>query len=344
MKNIVSIDIGSKNVHVAHGSYEKGKLILTKTESYHVPEESLVKGEVKNQTGLGDAIQYAMKLCNYHGKNAAITVNAADHAIIKELEFPKSKPKELHSMIHHEMIQVHNILSTDIIQYKEIETNVNDSNLNKYRVACIPRDFVADYHDMLKNINLKPTTMDININAIDKLFSWTESFNHQEVKKDEAVLLIDFGHHTTSVYIAAKDQPIFYRHISMGSHEIDKVLSSELMKSQDEIQEIKENENFFDLAFINAENDPYSALRPYFYNLNDEIRRILTFFRGRFRDLQVSRGYLFGNGSKLNGYSEFWDLNLNLPMETIRSIKGKNSPEINIDPAHVNAVAALIRQ
>ena len=45
--------------------------------------------------------------------------------------------------------------------------------------------------------------MDININAIDKLFAWAESFNGKEIKNDEAILLMDFGHSTTSVYIAS---------------------------------------------------------------------------------------------------------------------------------------------
>ena len=77
--------------------------------------------------------------------------------------------------------------------------------------------------------------------------------------------------------------------------------------------------------------------------VNDEIRKILTFFRGRFRNIEISRGYIFGNGSELKGFSEFWDLNLNLTIEQLHSIKGKNSQDINVNPAHINAISALIR-
>ena len=344
MKNIISIDIGSKNLHMAEGSYDKGKLIVNKTDSYRVPEGSITKERVTNQAELGDAILYALKLCNYSDKNVTITMNAAEHTIIKELEFPKAKSKELSSMIHNEMIQVHNILATDIIQYKEIETNKEeDNNLNKYRIASISKDFVDDYYNTLKNVNLKPVNMDININAIDKMFTWAESFNGQEIKNDEAILLIDFGHSNTSVYIASKGRPLFYRHINMGLGKIDKILSGELFISPEEIEKIKQNENFFEQSMSESENNKYSELIPYFYNLNDEIRKILTFFRGRFRDIQVSRGYTFGNGSELKSFSEFWDLNLNLPIDQLHSIKGKNSQEINVNPAHINAISALIR-
>ena len=344
MKKIISIDIGSKNLHVAEGSYDKGNLIINKADSYGVPEGSITKGKITNHTELGDAILYALKLCNYYDKNVAITVNAAENAIIKELEFPKAKPKELESMIHNEMTQVHNILTTDIIQYKEIESNTEENdNLKKYRIASISKDFVDQYYQVLKNVNLKPVTMDININAIDKLFAWAESLNGKEIKNDEAILLMDFGHSTTSVYIASKELPLFYRQINIGSGKIDKILSGELFLSPEEIEAIKQNENFFEHNISDGESNKYSELKQYFYNLNDEIRKILTFFRGRFRNIEVSRGYTFGNGSDLKGFSEFWDLNLNLTIEQLHSIKGKNSQDINVNPAHINAISALIR-
>lgn len=343
MKNQVSIDIGSKNIHVAEGRYEKGQLYVNKTESYPVPEGSILKEIVENQEELSDAILYAVKLVNYFGKNASVTVNAAGHTIVKELEFPPAKARDLDSMIRNEMVQVHNILPTDVIQYKEIEKNINENKMNRYRISSVSRDLVDGYHKTLKNANLRSSTMDINSNAIDKLFHWATAFNEKNIQEDEAILLIDFGNSTTSVYIAFKGQAIFYRHINMGAGEIDRILANELYKSPEEIENIKNHENIFEASLLNSEKDPYDALRYYFNNLNDEIRKVLTFFRGRFRNTQVSRGYIFGAGSKLKGYSEFWDFNLNLPIDSLKSIQGSNAAKIDVNPEHINAIAALIR-
>ncbi len=344
MKKIVSIDIGSKNLHVAEGGYEKGKLVVNRTESYGIHEGSLANERVASQADLREAIQFVLKLCNYNDKNAVVTMNAAEHAIIKELDFPKAKKKELDSMVRNEMFQVHNIMATDIIQYKKILSPADsDSNLDRYRVASISEDFVSSYYDALRKAGLKPLSMDLNINAIDKLFEWTDSFNGQEIEKDEATLLIDFGHSVTSVYIGSKGQAIFYRHIGMGSGEIDKILAGDLLISPEEIKGLKADKYFFDPSIINSDEDPYSVLRPYFYRLSDEIRKVLTFYRGRYRNIPVNRGYTFGNGSQLNGYSQFWDINLNMPIEPLTSLKGKNSGEISVNPSHINAIAALIR-
>ena len=342
MKDIAVIDIGSKNLHVAKGSYNKGQLVVTRTESYEVPKQSIIKEEVTNETSLAEAIQFALKLCDYSGKDIIITMNAAEHRIVKELEFPKAKPKELYSMIKNEMHQVHNILASDIIQYKAIGKSENE-NLDRYSVTSIPEDFVKAYYDTLKSANLKPVAMDINTNAMNKLLDWTQAINGQEIPDQEAFLLIDFGHTTTAVYIGSNQEPLFFRHINMGSEEIDRILSSELHKSKAEIEEIKAHEDFFAAGYMNDENQPYQVLRPYFDRLNDEIRRVLTFFRGRFRHLPINQGYILGNGSNLKGYSEFWELSLNIHIEQINSLKGKNSEEINVNPAHVNAIAALIR-
>lgn len=341
---MISIDIGSKNLHAARGSYNKGVLQVDQTASYEVPDGAITREWVSNTELLGDAISFLLKLANYNGKQVILTMNAADPLMVRDLDFPKAKPKELDLMVQNEMHQVHNALKTDIIQYKQIRNDDADGALQRYRAASISQNFVDQYYSTIKDLGLKPYVMDVNLNAIDKLYQYAAGFNGDRIDKSCATLLIDFGHRTTSVYILSDAHAMFFRHINIGSSEVDRLLEQDFpLLSTEERLHKKHNDPILTQMPIGTLDDEYSNLRPHFYRLNDEIRKVLTFFRGRFRDIRIERGYIFGNASQLKGYSEFWDLNLNLPIEPLKTIESKTGAKISVEPGNVNAIAALIR-
>ncbi len=105
-------------------------------------------------------------------------------------------------------------------------------------------------------------------------------------------------------------------------------------------REIKERINIFDGS---AEAVPYyNALQPFFYRLNDEIRKVAAFYNDRSQGSNIAFIYLFGQGSELAGLAEHLSGSLSLPVEKLRSV-GRKHASIKVDPAHLNAVAALIR-
>lgn len=340
MNTILSIDIGSKNMHMAEGGFHKRQLSLRHSQSSEIPAGCVLEEAVKDEQLLADAISSAIKAGKFHAKEAVLTVNASN-AVIRELDFPQAKPKELDSMIKNEMIQTFHILRSDIIQYKEIGKTVNSDGetLKRYRVAALDHDLVEAYYNVMERAKLKIVAMDLNINAIDKLFSWTDSMNERPYG-GEAVMLLDFGHASTTVYILSKDQPMFYRHLNIGSGGMDSALRNVAQQQIGDAREIKETVNFFEES---EEAGRYSeALQPFFYRLNDEIRKIVTFYHDRAQSSTIGCTYLFGQGSSLPGLTAYWSGILHLPVEKFRSM-GKINTVIKADPAHLNAIAAFIR-
>lgn len=323
MNTLLSIDIGSKNMHIAEGGFQKGQLSLRQSQSFRLPEGCLTEESIKDEQQLADAISSSVKAGKFHTKNTVLTVNAI-HTVVRELDFPQAKPKELDSMIKNEMVQTFHIMKDDIIQYKEIGKTLDSDGetLKRYRVAAIDQSIVEAYYNVIDRAKLKAVAMDLNINAIDKLFSWSDRLN-ERAYGDDAVMLLDFGQSSTTVYIFSKDQPMFYRHLNIGSGEMDSIL---LSTAQQQIG---------DAQF-------YTALQPFFYRLNSEIRKIVTFYHERARSNNIGYTYLFGQGSELPGLSDYWSGSLNLSVEKIRLL-GKNNISIKVDPAHLNAIAALIR-
>lgn len=341
MSTKISIDIGSKNIHIAEGDFQKGVLTVKGSHSFELPSGCVASESIEDGQLLADALSNGIKAGDFNAKEAILTINAT-HAIIRELDFPKAKPKELDSMVKNEMYQTFHVLNTDVIQYKSIgQAADNDGTvLDRYRVAAIDHDNVDSYFTLLERANLKALAMDINVNAIDKLVQWADSINEKAID-DRTVMLIDFGHSVTTVYICAKNQPMFYRNLSMGSAEIDGILKSTFYMDEDAAVEFKKKTSFFDNT---ADAVPYfEALKPFLYHMNDEIRKLIAFYSNRNKEGGVSICYLFGQGAELKGLSEYWGASLNLPMEKLQSVSRAGNTVSLKNPAHLNAVAALIR-
>jgi len=327
-------------VHIAEGRFQKGQVSVRQSRSFALPEGCLAEEDVKDEQLLADAISRFLKEGKFHAKEAIVTVNAS-HAVIRELDFPRAKPKELDSMVKNEMVQTFHVMSSDMIQYKEIGKAPGEDGeaLKRYRVAAIDRDIVEAYYHVLELAGLKAAAMDLNVNAVDKLFAWSDSINEKPYG-DEAVMLLDFGQSHTTVYIFSKGQPMFFRHLPIGSGDMDGILRSSAPQQTADIREIKETMNFFEDS---EEADQYSvSLQPFFYRLNDEIRKVVAFYHDRTYSGSIGHVYLFGMGSELPGLPDYWTGILNLPVEKLRSV-GKSGTAVRVDPAHLNAVAALIR-
>lgn len=351
MKTRVSIDIGSRNIHIVEGGFQKGQLSLRRSQSFELPENSIADETIKDPDLLANALSNALKTGKFHNGDAVLTINAS-HAVIRELDLPHSKPKELDSMIKNEMFQTFHIQKTDIIQYKEIGKIDSDGDrLKRYRVAAIDQAIVESFLGVMSKAKLKASVMDVNINAVDKLLSWTDSINERPFGED-AVMLLDFGQSLTTLYIVAKGKPLFYRNINISSGSMDSILLSAAQQQYEDsldvvpkdvttdARSIKEKKNLF--AGTPEAAPFYSALQPFFYRLNDEIRKVAAFYNDRSQGSSISTIYLFGKGSELLGLPEHLTGSLSLTAEKLRTI-GRRYASIKVEPAHLNAIAALIR-
>ena len=343
MKAILSIDIGSKNLHFAEGSYNKGGLVVQKAQTYPIPEGCMKDEFVENPTRLAETIRDCIKLGGFQAKEVILTLNSCN-AIVRDMDLPTAKPKDLDKMIRTELKQTFNIITTDVIQYKLIEKVNSESGLplNRYRVIAIDSDIVESFHVLLKSAKLKAIAMDINLNAIEKLFTNVNMVNERLIG-DETIMLMDFGDIYTTLYFCTKGRPVFYRHIKLGSREIEKSISDETYTPISEIQALKESGYSF-FSEEEAAKKYYALLKPFFYKFNDEIRKIMSFYSSRAGIPPVGYLYLFGQGSELEGLPAYFESNLNVPTEKIKSVSSINIGNAEqLLPANLNAIGALIR-
>jgi type IV pilus assembly protein PilM len=343
LKSTLSIDIGSKNLHIVEGAYSKGKINVNQMQCFEVPKGCLNGEQVENPELLAETIKEAIRKANFSFSEVIFTINACN-AVVRDIDLPSAKPKETENMIKSELIQTFNILPDDIIQFKEIEKveGANGEKLNRYRATVISKDIINSYYKLIEATKVKAIALDINFNSIDKLLRISNNINDFPTK-DEAIMLIDYGHTYSTVYISYNEDPVFYRHLTLGSGEIEKTLYEETRLPIEEFLRMKED----GAEFMNEEGNSsryYATLKPYFHKFNDEIRKIISFYNSRTSTSQVSRIYLFGNGSELEGLTEYFSKKLNANVELIKKVSSISiNKSESVLHGYINAIGTLIR-
>lgn len=344
MKSLIAVDLGSKNLHICAGSAQKGRLKVSAAGSFPLPS-GVVRGDyIQNVEEIGDVLSNGLKDLGLKGKRALITINATG-ALSRDILLPTEKKiKKIDSMVANELRLNYNVQDYYVIQYKAIKKDKGDDNsmMSAYRTLSIDESVVEKCRNILINAGLRPIYMDVNSNAVDKLLSSSTEVNGNSLEGG-ATMLIDFGHHETTAYIYAGDNPLFFRHIPAGSGDIENVLAEETLTDIEEMQENKEGGmNLF--GKDDKSQRYFTMMRAFFYQFNDELRNIIKFYNNRYKGVNVDRAYIFGEGSKLTGLPSYWEMSLNIPTEAIKSISIVDMPggQANL-LAYINCLGALIR-
>lgn len=340
--SLLSIDVGRGSLHIVEGNYSKGTIYIAKAVTVRIPDRCFNGGTIDNKELFIETLTETIKNHGFISKEAVVTINAFD-AIVREISLPIAKPKEIASMIKNELVQTYHAEPADIIQFKTIDKEVNEqgNTMIRYRAAALEPDLVDTYHEVLIGAKLKPLAMDLNFNAMDKLFSGDITVNNRALSGN-ATMFLDFGESLTTAYVVSQRKPIFHRHINTGCGEIERHIYEETFTSEEEIRKIKEEGyNFFGKE---TEDKYYMLLRPYFYHLTDEIRKIIEFYTSRPNTANIDQIFLFGGGSSLTGFSDYCEFNFNIPTERIEMIsKVKLKDPVTPVAPLMNAIGALIR-
>ncbi|WFD11042.1 type IV pilus assembly protein PilM [Tepidibacter hydrothermalis] len=347
---VLSIDIGNKNIKIVLGKQNKNNVSVEKAIVIETPPNSYRDGNVWDIQGLKSVINKYIKSEKIKTKKTICTVQSTS-IINREIKLPLAKKEEeMNTMVRFEIEQYLPIMFDDyVIEYKILETFIEEGiKKGRITVAALPKTIAEDYLKLIKELSLTPVALDMNSNAVSKLYESKVTINDENSSLDKTVAVIDIGHTQMNLNMISNGVVEFSRVIPVGSNEIDTNIANMLNVSLEEAEKRKiENSNLnHEKGLISLEmlND---IVKDTVNNYMEEIRRIFRYYKNIKRENTIDEIYLHGAGSEIKGLEDYLKKELDISVvkiEKMSNVKlGKETQDIKLNQ-YLNCIGSIIRK
>ncbi len=345
--NILSIDVGAKNIKILDLKINKKNICVSNAFSINTPENSYNDGEITDIGRVKEVLEKNLELRNIKTKKAVFTSKGTS-IITREILVPAANEKDMEAIIKFQIERYLPIMSEDyIIQHKLISSfKENDVEKSRVNVVAYPKSIVQGYLALCKELKLTPLALDINSNSICKLFYSTCNINEKQYEKEKSIAFIDIGSEYSEINVLKNNNVEFSRLISMGSSYIDINISKNLFLSEEEGEEKKLS--ILDLGEEKEKGSLEESINKigklWADNLTLEIDKIIQYYRKKNSGDTIEEIFIYGGGAKLKGIEEYMSKSLGIEVNLIRSMANLNvdKHQENI-MEYLNAAGAAIR-
>jgi len=325
--SMVCIDVGYRNIKVVEVTVKKNNNIFI--ENYGIvptPQNSIKNGAIYDVDTVLASIKAVIKEQNMKAKNAKIIMSGTN-IITRIYLIDKVVGENEDFTIKNSMPQY---LPVDIdnyrVDYKILQT-IKDKNQEKYKVfvTAVPRNILQSYVDVLQGLDLKPLAVDIPANSTAKFFNreiytkdMEEYYSKRRYKKVEGdtFAVLDFGSETTIVNFL-KDRVLeFNKVILSGSSNMDEHIARELGISLAEAEKIKKTYGMVPPNNLSRRDHvvAYGKISAFIERLAKQIVKCFEFYIDRCYGTPISKIFIIGGGSQLNGLSQYLFQLFNVPV------------------------------
>lgn len=361
----ISIDASSSNLRLVVGGYNRksGLVVIEKASMIPLESETITDGVVSDQFGVVMALKSALAKLDVASKKAIFTVEGS-YLHTRDLELPAVRPDQLKDMIRYEILGQSSSNRDMVVEYiiygKTVDEETKQTKY-KVRATAIPKEVVTDFRDLMKTCSLTPEALDVNPNAIRKLFR-TGVVNGQVNLESNTLLLIELSSKTTNITVLDKGFPVLTRRLQFGhsnirqvAETVKKVQSNAADKTSiltRRLQVVKgEGTKQLEISDIDVWNETVkdepslsSAVSAYFKSLTDAVSRTAQFSISKYRLDSISTCFLYGSGSQYRKIDKELSRQLGTQVEVLNSLSSVVGPKDFVLSDFVNACGALIRE
>lgn len=351
-KNILSIDIGNKNIKLVEAKNEYDNITINKAITIETPENCFNDGEIQDVNMLKKEIAKVLKENKIKAKQVVCTSESTS-LITRIIEVPLAKGKELDALVNYEIQQYFPVNSENhIIKYSEIEEYEKDFvNICKVRVVVYPKAMAKGYWELVRGLKLTPVALDVSSNCITKLFNHNDGgiINRENYSLDKTVVVIDLGYDYLQLNIISNGVLEFTRTTSGGGSYLDANIASQIYLKEKEAEEKKinlcdleedDNSSNTEAEIIN------NSIKMVVNRWVREIDKMIEYYKNKNKDKIIYGIYLHGGTSNLKGIEKYMQFMLNMPVSKIKTMSCilSNSLDIENDlERYLNAIGATIR-
>ncbi len=361
----IAIDVSSSNLHLVLGSYNRksGYVSVEKACDIQLELETINDGVVADQFGVVMALKNTLAKMNIQEKRSIFSVEGS-YLHTRDLELPAVRADQLKDMIRYEILGQGNTNRDMIVEYIVYGTTVDEETKQvkyKVRATAIPKDVASDFRDLMKTCALTPVALDVNPNAIRKLFQ-TGMVNGHVNLETNTLLLIELSDKTTNITVLDKGFPVLTRRLQFGHSNIRQVAET-VKKIQGNaadktsiltrrLQVVKgEGVKTLELSDIDVWNESVkdepslaSAVTAYFKSLTDAVSRTAQFSISKYHLDSISTCFLYGSGAAYKKIDKELARQLSTQVEVLTSLSTVVAPKDFVLAEYVNACGALIRE
>lgn len=361
-KTYLSIDIGNRNIKIVQGKYVDKKVEIMNYDIIDTPCHSVSDGKIIGVNAIVQSIRDSINK-NKMWADELILLITGTGIITRDIQVPKSSDEEMAKIVEYQAQQYFPVdLNNYILDFKVLEeVQKDEGTFSRVLLVAVPYKQVEEYMKIPKMLKMEINSIDLHANCVAK-FLFGENNLNINAEKDSSELprefvVLDIGADTTEIYIFCNNSLKFNRILLTGGSDIDKKIAQVFQIDSKEA----ENNKIFK-ARVNDEAEKWEiteevesisrCAKESITNFAEDLTRFLDFYNSRAEENCISKIYVCGGGSKLQGLSSFLGDSFDIPAGAVAPTPyvdiqysgKKNSEELNRDFVFlINAIGGLIR-
>ncbi len=361
--DFMTIDVGFRYIKIVQLRKKKNNdLTIVNYGIGDTPRGCIKNGAIKDKAKVVAEIKRVIEQHGLSAKDAKIVVSGTN-IITRIIMVDKVEDKELDSRI---WAEIRNYLPINFddhrVDYKVLDT-VKNGEQEKMRifVTAVAKKIINSYIEIIKELHLKPLSVDIPANSISKFFQKDIEFRESDIiiKKQKFArvatgtdAVIDFGSETTIVNILKNKIPEFNRVILKGSSNIDQTIAEYVNLEKNQLDKAERYKKMYGLVTYRDPNNELEwqcseAARRVIDDIARNVKMCFNFYAERCGGEQIGKIFMVGGGSKLKGIREYFEDAFSVPAYPINyvDIRGiEFAPELNIEKINylINAIGIAL--
>lgn len=170
------IFISTQNIQVVKGSCEKTDMIkIEDYKTYDLGEGAMINGVITDEQSVKDILE----TIKADGITVARLVIDSGQIIVKNMVVPFLKKKEILNVVRDELSSVEQNYEDLIYDYSILQERLEEQSGGEILCCAVERKFLSSYVDLFASVGIKLKSVDISVNALQKLTQELPDFEHK---------------------------------------------------------------------------------------------------------------------------------------------------------------------
>lgn len=309
-KLAVGVDISTNSVKAVVLEKEADKIIL-KNYSIARTKESLIeigKVGVINDFA-GGVVKNSLESAGIKGQTINVAIPSFTSLIIT-IEVPRISDKEFEAAVRREVskyipVKIEDVVydwqvidedqlhgeGEDIVEKKKHDRTFQSGEMVKILVIAVMKEISGRYSQVLSANDLE-----VNLLEIDSI-SLTRALTRN---KNGVYLILDIGHETSNILVAAQQSILMNRTIDIGGDKMTQVIADSMKVGFDRADQIKKEQGIN----IKVSGRESGVLETILSMIIDELKKTIQLFKADFKETKVKGILLTGGAASMIGLRE----------------------------------------